>query len=161
MDGMPLDTRLQWLQAMGALDVWQWTPAGPAPWFAVPQEDLLRMLVLGDTTATASAATLAADTAWWLRLRAIQQRVLEFFEREETKWKAARRVALGVRVDPQTNKLPSAQKVEDAYRADPDYDRVKSATEAARERLNHVDAVCSAMVAKKDALRFFYQHATH
>ena len=152
-----LDQKIQWLQTMGPVEVWQYDrTTGPAFWFEVPQSDVVRWLSLGEANAAEAPLHLPLDISYWNRVKAIQQRVLEHFARLEASWKARKRLSY----QEGTGKAPSQSKMEDMYRTDAEYPKIKGDVEAAQERLRHVEAICAGLEARDRALRYIVPQAT-
>ena len=155
-----LNVILQRMETLPPTEVWYYhATGGPCSWFQVSGPEIAQMLAISDANVTEAVQTIGALVTYWSQIRAVQQRVLEHFEREEAVWKARQRIGYVKTEAKVGNKVATKDLQEDLYRTDPGYVGVKGKCEAARERLNFVDGIVQGCVAKRDALRFWYGSA--
>lgn len=149
-----LDRKMQILQALGTVEIWGYTRNQEVPAFewAMPGDELAGWLALGPENIHEAPLTIAAEIAAWGRILAVQSRIVEYFKRKEASWKASKVLQYSKPTD--GSKAPTQRVQEATYRADPEYQTIKLDVEKAQERHDHVQAVCSALQARKEALRY-------
>lgn len=159
-----LDQILHGLQRQPSWNIWQFDESGkPVPWYPVGGAIVYEAAVR-DADLQTQIEELPAKVAFWGRMAALCQRVLEWEERQYRVWKAERK--LEIMQPPAKNedkpgwsstakgepKAPSQDVCESLYRTHKEYRVMHDRIDRAREALNATEAVLEAFRTKKHVI---------
>jgi len=95
---------------------------------------------------------VTAEVAYWSRLEAQCERVVQYQERKYAVWKSRYRLDHAADEHPTTGKKVTAAQLEDLYRCDPEYAVINSLLEELKEAAHSCKGVVGAFRAKRENL---------
>lgn len=122
------------------------------PYLEIRGEQIIPAVVISEHDLGGQVERVSAEIAWWSRLAAQCDVVVQYKERKYAIWKSRFRLDHAGDEHPTTGKKVTLAQLEDLYRVSDEYSAINDELERVREALRSCEGVVEAFRAKRELL---------